>query len=89
MLHVLFDFVLNMVFNVAIPLLLAPDMSTDKKIIEDLGGPAAVAELLGYEKHGGVQRVQNWLSRGIPPKVKVERPDLFMKPALKAARASR
>jgi hypothetical protein len=53
-------------------------MSNDKQLIEDLGGPTKVAELLGYDKHGGVQRVQNWLSRGIPPKVKLERPDLFL-----------
>jgi len=56
-------------------------MSNDKQIIEDLGGPAKVAELLGYDKHGGVQRVQNWTTRGIPPKVKIEHPDLFLKPA--------
>jgi hypothetical protein len=53
-------------------------MKTDGEIIKDLGGPAKVAELLGYEKHGGTQRVQNWISRGIPPKVKIERPDLFL-----------
>lgn len=54
-------------------------MSDDKKMIVDLGGPAKVAELLGYDKQGGVQRVYNWMSRGIPPKVKLERPDLFLK----------
>lgn len=54
-------------------------MSDDKKLITDLGGPTKVAELLGYEKRGGVQRVHNWMSRGIPPKVKLERPDLFLK----------
>ena len=52
-------------------------MSDDKKLINDLGGAAKVAELLGYDKNGGVQRVQNWKVRGIPPKVKLERPDLF------------
>ncbi|MES2346280.1 MAG: hypothetical protein V4641_01795 [Pseudomonadota bacterium] len=52
-------------------------MCDDKQRIEDLGGPAKVAELLGYTKHGGVQRVQNWTTRGIPPKVKLEHPDLF------------
>lgn len=52
-------------------------MCDDKQRIEDLGGPAKVAELLGYTKRGGVQRVQNWTTRGIPPKVKLERPDLF------------
>lgn len=52
-------------------------MSTDQKRIADLGGPARVAELLGLPKHGGVQRVQNWIARGIPAKVKLQRPDLF------------
>jgi hypothetical protein len=54
-------------------------MSKDKKIIEDLGGAAKVAELLGFEKHGGTQRVHNWIARGIPPKVKLEYPHLFLK----------
>jgi hypothetical protein len=60
-------------------------MTEDKKLIEDLGGPAKVAELLGYDKHGGVQRVHNWLTRGIPPKVKLAHPDLFLKPQAAAA----
>jgi hypothetical protein len=51
---------------------------TDSELIEHLGGPAKVCDLLGYEKEGGVQRVHNWILRGIPAKVKVERPDLFM-----------
>lgn len=51
---------------------------TDADIIRDLGGPTKVAELLGYDKAGGAQRVHNWLDRGIPYRVKVERPDLFM-----------
>ena len=55
-------------------------MSNDKKLIDGLGGPARVAELLGYGKQGGVQRVQNWTTRGIPPRVKLERPDLFPQP---------
>ena len=50
----------------------------DAKLIADLGGPVAVATLLGFEKEGGVQRVQNWIARGIPAAVKVARPDLFM-----------
>lgn len=53
-------------------------MSNDKKLIETLGGAAKVAALLGYEKHGGVQRVHNWMSRGIPPRVKLENPRIFM-----------
>lgn len=55
-------------------------MNEDRALIEELGGPAKVAEMLGYDKRdGGVQRVSNWLTRGIPAAVKVERPDLFMR----------
>ncbi len=60
-------------------------MKKDAELIKELGGPTKVAELLGFEKSGGPQRVQNWLTRGIPAKVKVERPDLFMKKAHKKA----
>jgi len=50
----------------------------DKKLIEELGGPKKVADLLGYAD-GGIQRVQNWLTRGIPAKVKVDHPEIFLK----------
>ncbi len=51
----------------------------DADLIQGLGGPTKVAELLGYDKAaGGVQRVQNWLKRGIPPAVKVQHPSLFL-----------
>jgi hypothetical protein len=55
----------------------------DAALIKALGGPAKVAELLGYDK-GGVQRVHNWTVRGIPAGVKVQRPDLFMRDAMAA-----
>lgn len=59
-----------MVFNVA--------MNEARKVIDGLGGPAKVAELLGYDKHrGGVQRVHNWRTRGIPSKVLLEHPQVF------------
>jgi hypothetical protein len=48
----------------------------DAELIAQLGGPAKVAELLGLGK-GGVQRVHNWTTRGIPAAVKLSRPDLF------------
>ncbi len=51
---------------------------TDAELIDKLGGPARVAELLNLDKDGGVQRVHNWKSRGIPARIKVQRPDLFM-----------
>jgi hypothetical protein len=50
----------------------------DRKRILAHGGPAKVAAILGYDKaKGGVQRVQNWMTRGIPAKVKLEWPALF------------
>lgn len=51
---------------------------TDADIIKTHGGPAQLARLLGYDMPHGVQRVQNWLSRGIPAKVKLDRPDIFL-----------
>lgn len=54
----------------------------DKDLIEFLGGPTKTAELLGYDKaRGGVQRVQNWMTRGIPAQVKVDHPHIFMRNA--------
>jgi hypothetical protein len=68
-----FAFILNIVFNVGIM------EKTDKEIIETLGGPTEVAKLLGYDlAKGGAQKVYNWLTRGIPAKVKVQHPELFL-----------
>lgn len=54
-------------------------MNDDAQLIDGLGGPAKLAELLGYNKEdGGTQRVHNWRKRGIPSKVKLEHPDLFL-----------
>lgn len=50
-------------------------MNDDAALIDGLGGPAKLAKQLGYS----AQRVHNWLTRGIPPKVKLERPDLFLR----------
>ena len=61
-----------MVFNGA--------MNDDAARIKRLGGPAQLAETLGFDKAGGTQRVHNWIERGIPSKVKLERPDLFLVP---------
>ena len=60
-------------------------IQTDAEIISKLGGPSKVAELLGIQKSGGAQRVQNWITRGIPSQMKVNRPDLFMPELAKAA----
>ena len=47
---------------------------TDKQLIERLGGVSAVAKIIGCSP----QRVSNWVKRGIPPKVKIEHPRLFL-----------
>lgn len=61
----------------------------DADRIRDLGGPTAVARLLGYVvPYPGVPRVSNWMTRGIPPSVKVARPDLFMPELVAANEAS-
>lgn len=70
LLNATFDKALNIAFN---------DGMDDKTLIESLGGPTKVCELLGYDKSGGVQRVQNWITRGIPPKVKLEHPEIFLR----------
>lgn len=63
-------------------------MSNDKKIIEDLGGPAKVAEILCWVKPGSVQRVQNWTTRGIPAQVKLDYPHIFLRPQNEMQKAS-
>lgn len=50
----------------------------DSELIAHLGGPAKLAERLGYVKEGGVQRVQNWISRGIPAQVKIDFQEIFL-----------
>jgi len=50
----------------------------DAELIESLGGPASVAKLLDYSDESGTQRVFNWTKRGIPPKVKLDHPDIFL-----------
>lgn len=47
---------------------------SDKEKIEQLGGATIVAQKTGYS----VQRVQNWKTRGIPPKEKLKFSELFL-----------
>jgi hypothetical protein len=61
----------------------------DAVVIHSLGGPAKVAELLGLDKQqGGVQRVSNWLKRGIPASVKVEHQSIFLRKRRQPAKAA-
>lgn len=59
-------------------------MTNDQELIKELGGPSAVAELLNFPMPGGAQRVQNWLSRGIPAQVKLDHPKIFLSKKKKA-----
>ena len=53
----------------------------DLELITQLGGPAKVAELLGFDKATGTQRVFNWTKResGIPSKIKLDFPKYFQR----------
>lgn len=52
----------------------------DAQLIESLGGPAKVARMLRYDTAtGGIQRVHNWLRRGIPARVKLDYPEVFLR----------
>lgn len=59
-------------------------MTNDQELIESLGGPSAVAKRLKFTMPGGAQRVQNWLSRGIPAQVKLDHPEIFLAKKKKA-----
>lgn len=47
---------------------------TDKELIMKLGGVVAVSDYLGVS----YQCVFNWLTRGIPSKVKVDNKEIFL-----------
>jgi hypothetical protein len=55
-------------------------MKNELHIIDLLGGPKRVAEMLGIiGDRGAVQRVCNWKRRGIPPGVLLAHPDFHRK----------
>ena len=61
----------------------------DAELIAELGGPARVAEMLGYNKTaGGVQRVHNWIGRGIPARVKLAHAGVFLAASTRLATAT-
>lgn len=59
-------------------------MSSDKDLIESLGGATKLAARLGCS----VQRVQNWKDRGIPAQVRLDHPDVFPLPTRAAGQPS-
>lgn len=56
----------------------------DWALIEALGGPPKVMELLKWTKPGSLQRIHNWKDRGIPSKVKLEYQGIFKKARTRA-----
>lgn len=54
-------------------------LDLDRELIATLGGPAALAKLIGYTYPGARQRVQWWTVRGIPSDVKLANPDIFLR----------
>lgn len=55
-------------------------MKNDAQLIDDLGGPAKVAEMLGFKADTGTQRVHNWKTRGIPAAIRLRFLDIFGAP---------
>lgn len=60
----------------------------DAELIKNLGGPTALAKRLKYKKPGSVQRVANWITRGIPARIKLEHPELFRRKQPKTRKES-
>lgn len=74
-----------MVCNIGMNQEKSTQLEADRALIERFGGPSKLAQLLGFSRVGGVQRVQNWKVRGIPSNVKLAYPDVFLA-ELKAAK---
>lgn len=55
-------------------------MNSQPNLIDALGGPKKVAEMLGiHQRPGAVQRVGNWKRRGIPAQVLIDNPAFYRK----------
>lgn len=52
----------------------------EKNLIDVMGGPTKVAQLLGIgDEKGAIQRVSNWKKRGIPAQVRLNYAKVFAK----------
>lgn len=60
------------------------NIDEDRDLIAELGGSTKLAKRLGFGD-GGVQRVNNWKTRGIPARVKLDYPEIFLKKRRKKA----
>jgi len=55
-------------------------LQSDKDLITKHGGPSALAKKLNFSSK---QRVHNWMTRGIPPAIKLAYPKIFLKGVVK------
>jgi hypothetical protein len=79
LLNIGIDLFINIVFNMFMQRNSHDtEIQADAQLIKELGGPAKVAEMLNFEKKGGVQRVSNWTARGIPYQIKVKHKEIFL-----------
>ncbi len=52
----------------------------EKNLIDIMGGPTKVAQLLGIvNEKGAIQRISNWKKRGIPAQVMLTHSKIFAK----------
>jgi hypothetical protein len=54
-------------------------IALDKALIESLGGARELVKLLKWDSNGGLQRINNWKARGIPPAIKIQYPKIFLR----------
>ncbi|SEO78680.1 hypothetical protein SAMN05216316_1098 [Nitrosovibrio sp. Nv6] len=73
MLHILFD-KLHILFIIIHTM---KKFNKYAQIINSLGGSAQVARDLNFSPENGVQRVNNWKSRGIPSRVLLNHKEYF------------
>lgn len=51
----------------------------DKEIIEFYGGSSKLARKLGLLSHHDAIKVNQWKSRGIPARIKLQFPEVFLR----------
>mgnify|MGYP000942257663 CR=1 FL=1 len=52
-------------------------LHADAALVDHLGGPAALADQLGFTGSSRVQRIQNWKYRGIPEVIRLRHREIF------------
>jgi hypothetical protein len=63
---------------------ISEQIKKDAETIDRLGGSTKVSRMLGFPKEIGTQRVNNWKRRGIPARIKLDFPKIFLAKARKS-----